>query len=125
MPRKLLQNNQQRENLEPETIFCDCIVKTVTPNRVSRSYHLGSALCRLPAAAVLVFFAGAAGTGIVSADLGRGAYYLDIFRFAAGTHRGTALMESPHGAVVRGALRDAAALGARGGFFGTDPYQYQ
>ena len=37
----------------------------------------------LPSAAVLVFFAGAAGTGIVSADFRRSAYYLGVFRFAA------------------------------------------
>ena len=37
----------------------------------------------LPTAAVLVFFAGAAGAGIVSADFRRCAYYLDVFRFAA------------------------------------------
>jgi len=42
---------------------------------------------------VLVFFAGAAGAGIVSADFGRGADYLDVFRLAAGTHRGAALPE--------------------------------
>ena len=47
----------------------------------------------LPSAAVLVFFAGAAGAGIVSADFGRGADYLDVFRLAAGTHRGAALPE--------------------------------
>ena len=79
----------------------------------------------LPAAAVLIFFTGAAGAGIVSADFRRGAYYLDIFRLAAGTHRGAALMEGTHGAVVCGALRDAAAMSARSGFFGTNPYQYQ
>ena len=79
----------------------------------------------LPSTAVLVFFAGAAGAGIVSADFRRGAYYLDVFRFAAGTHRGAALMEGTHGVVVRGTLRDTAALGTRSGFFGADPYQYQ
>ena len=79
----------------------------------------------LPSAAVLVFFAGAAGAGIVSADFRRGAYYLDVFRLAAGTHRGAALMERSHGAVVRRALRDAAVGGTRSRFFGTDPYQYQ
>ena len=74
---------------------------------------------------MLVFFAGAAGAGIVSADFRRSAYYLGIFRLAAGTHRGASLMEGTHGAVVCGALRDAAALGTRSRFFGADPYQYQ
>ena len=74
---------------------------------------------------MLVFFAGAAGAGIVSADFRRGAYYLDVFRLAAGTHRRAALMEGTHGAVVRGALRDAAVRGTRSRFFGANPYQYQ
>ena len=78
-----------------------------------------------PSAAVLVFFAGAAGARIVSADFRRGAYYLDVFRLAAGTHRGAALVERSHGAVVRRALRDAAVGGTRSGFFGANPYQYQ
>ena len=74
---------------------------------------------------MLVFFAGAAGAGIVSADFRCGAYYLDVLRLAAGTHRGAALVERSHGAVVRGSLLDAAALGTRSGFVGADPYQYQ
>ena len=74
---------------------------------------------------MLVFFAGAAGAGIVSADFGRSAYYLDVFRLAAGTHGGAALPEGCHGAMMRGALRDAAVWRARSGFFSADPYQYQ
>ena len=74
---------------------------------------------------MLVFFAGAAGARIVSADFRRSAYYLDVFRFAAGTHRRAALMERAHGAMVRGSLRDAAALGTRSGFVGAYSYQYQ
>ena len=88
-------------------------------------YQLSIINYQSPSAAVLVFFAGATGAGIVSADFRRGAYYLDIFRLAAGTHRGAALMEGAHGAVVCGTLRDAAVGGTRSRFFGTDPYQYQ
>ena len=47
------------------------------------NYQLSIINYQLPSAAVLVFFAGAAGAGIVSADFRRGAYYLDVFRLAA------------------------------------------
>ena len=115
MPEKLPQNNQERDK-----------IGTGTPERVSRSYHAGSVVCRLPSAAMLVFFAGAAGAGIISADFWGSSYYLDVFRFAAGAHRRSTLPEGDHGAVMSGALRDAAIRSTRGcGLIGADPYQYQ